>query len=112
MPQHDDLEASMAHAGIAFEKMKALRHAPTPHNYEIWFNYAGASNQLLNQCINELIASRGAVSQTELDEVYERFFSPAPMNERIDSVGTQMMGEIDNIITIIDGTLESNSRHS
>jgi diguanylate cyclase len=112
MSQHSDLEATMAHAGTAFEKMKALRHAPTPHNYEIWYNYVCASNQSLNQCINELIASRGTVSPNDLDEIYERFFSPAPMNERIDTVGSQMMGEIDNIITIIDGTLASNSRHS
>ena len=69
MPQHSDLEATMAHAGIAFEKMKALRHAPTPHNYEIWFNYACASNQSLNQCINELIASQGTVSPTDLDDI-------------------------------------------
>jgi diguanylate cyclase len=112
MSQHSDLEASMAHAGTAFEKMKALHHAPTPHNYEIWYNYACVSNQSLNQRINELIASRGALSQSDLDELHEQFFSPAPMNERIDTVGSQMMGEIDHIITMIDGTIESNSRHS
>jgi diguanylate cyclase len=111
MSQHSDLDAAMAHAGIAFEKMKALRHAPTPHNYEIWYNYACVSNQSLNQCINELIASRGTVSVTDLDDIYERFFSSAPMNDRIDSVGSQMMGEMDSIITMIDGTLASNSRH-
>jgi diguanylate cyclase len=112
MSQHADLESSIAHAGIAFEKMKALRYPPTPHNYEVWYNYACASNQSLSECINELIASRGTVSANDLDEIYERFFSSAPMNERIDSVGSQMMGEIDSIITMIDGTLASNSQHS
>jgi diguanylate cyclase len=82
--------------------MKALRHAATPHNYEIWYNYACAGNQSLNQNINELIASYGIVSQNDLDELHDRFFSPAPMNERIDSVGSQMMGEIDN------GSIEGN----
>jgi diguanylate cyclase len=112
MPHGGDHDHSMAYAGIAFEKMKALRHAATPHNYEIWYNYASAGNHSLNQCINDLIASRGTVSQNDLDELYERFFSPTLLTDKIDGFGTQVLGEINQIMTFIDGTLDSTSRHT
>jgi diguanylate cyclase len=111
MSQSRDHEYSAACASIAFEKMKALQHAPTPHNYEIWYNYAGASNRLLNQSINDLLEIRGTLSQNDLDELYEKFFSPARVTEEIDAFGRQMIGEIDHIMTLIDGTLDSTSRH-
>jgi diguanylate cyclase len=112
MPHGGDHDHSMAYAGIAFEKMKALRHAATPHNYEVWYNYASAGNQSLNQCINDLIASRGTISQSDLDVLFERFFSSTPLTDKIDGFGAQMIGEIDEIMTVIDGALDSTSRHS
>jgi diguanylate cyclase len=110
MSQGGDHEYSAACASIAFEKMKALQHAPTPHNYEIWYNYASASNRLLNQSINDFLASRGTLSQNDLDEFYEKFFSPVRVTEEIDAFGTQMIGEIDHIMTLVDGTLDSTSK--
>jgi diguanylate cyclase len=107
-----DHEHSLAFAADAFEKMKALGHAATPNNYEIWYNYASARIPALNQAINDLVAARGTVTQTDLDELFEKHFSPTRVTDQIDAFGSQMMGEIDQIITVIDGTLDSTSRHS
>jgi diguanylate cyclase len=107
-----DQDHSMAVAGIAFEKMKALRHPATPRNYEIWYNYASAANQALNAAINELFSTHGTVTEGDLDELFERFFSPTRLTDQIDCFGTQVMGEIDQIMTFIDGTLDSTSRHT
>src|ERR1700678_1834417 len=106
--EHDH---SMAFAGSAFEKMKALRHPATPHNYEIWYTYASAGNAALNQTINDIIASHGTVTQGDLDELYEKFFSPTRLTDQLDCFGNQVMCEIDQIVTIIDTTLDSSSRH-
>jgi diguanylate cyclase len=102
----------MAFASVAFEKMKDLQHAPTPHNYEVWYNYASAANQSLNQTVNDLMASTGTVSQSDLDELYEKFLSPARLSDQIDAFGTQVMGEIEQIMTFIDGTLDSTTKHT
>ncbi len=112
MADGTDLDRSLAFATAAFEKMTALRHAATPHNYEIWYNYVSASNPALNQAVNDLMASRGVVSQGELDELYDRFFSPTRLTDKIDQFGTQVIGEIDQIMTVIDGTLDSTSRNA
>ena len=116
MAGESEHEHSMAFAAAAFEKMKALGHAATPHNYEVWYNYACASNPALNQTINDLVATRGtatrgAVTQADIDELFEKYFSPTRLTDRIDGFGSQMMGEIDHIITFIDGTLDSTVRH-
>jgi diguanylate cyclase len=105
-------QRSMAFASVAFEKMKDLQHAPTPHNYEVWYNYASAAHQSLNQAVNDLIAGTGTVSQSDLDELYEKFLAPTRLSDQIDVFGTQVMGEIDEIMTFIDGTLDSTTRHT
>jgi diguanylate cyclase len=80
----------MAFASVAFEKMKDLQHTPTPHNYEVWYTYASAANQSLNQAVNDLMASTGTVSQSDLDELYEKFLSPTRLSDQIDAFGTQV----------------------
>jgi len=105
-------EHSMAVGAAAFEKMKALGHAATPHNYEVWYTYACATNPALNQTINELVATHGTATQTDIDELFEKYFSPTRLTDQIDEFGSQMKGEIDQIITFIDGTLDSTVRHS
>jgi diguanylate cyclase len=112
MPGGSEYQHCMAFASVAFEKMKDLHHAPTPHNYEIWYAYAGAANQSVNQAINDLIASTGTVTQSDLDELYERFFAPTRLTDQIDEFGSQVLGEIDQIVAVIDGTLDSTSRHN
>jgi diguanylate cyclase len=103
---------SMAFASVAFEKMKDLHHAPTPHNYEIWYNYASAAKPSLNQAVNDLITASGTVSQSELDELYEKFLSPMRLTDQMDMFGSQVIGEIDQMMTVIDGTLDSTTRHT
>jgi diguanylate cyclase len=105
-------EHSMVIAAAAFDQMKALGLAATPHNYEVWYNYANATNPSLNQTINDLVASRGSVTQTDIDELFEKYFSPSRLTDQIDVFGSQVKGEIDQIITFIDGTLDSTMRHS
>jgi diguanylate cyclase len=107
-----DHDHSMAFAGVAFEKMMALRHPATPRNYEIWYNYASAANQALNGAINELFANHGTVTESDLDELFARFFSPTCMTDQIDCFAGRVMGEIDDVVTLIDGTLDATSRHA
>jgi diguanylate cyclase len=112
MSDGSERQHSMAFAGVAFEKMKAWSHAPTPRNYEVWYNYASAANRALNQAVNDLIATQGGVSQTDLDELYEKFFSPTRLGDQVDAFSAQVTGEIDQIMALIDGTLDSTARHT
>ena len=88
-----DHERTMAFAEIALGQIRALRHGATPHNYEIWYTYATGYNQTLNQKINETLNGSGGLTETDLDEIYANYLSPFRLTERIDKVGSRVMGE-------------------
>src|SRR5690606_33430842 len=58
----EEHERTAAFAAIAMEQIKALRQAATPRNYEIWYNYATGYQPSLNQHINDILISHGALS--------------------------------------------------
>ena len=109
----DDYKRTMAFGEIAFNQMKALRQSAIPRNYEIWYAYATGYLPSLNQKINQTLKAQGKLSEADLDEIYKSFLSPdVKLSERIDSVGGQVMGEIDQVMAMIDAAAGSASSYS
>jgi diguanylate cyclase len=100
-------ERTMAFADIAFGQIKALRQPATPRNYEIWYTYATGYNPSLNAKVNETLQGNGTLSETDLEQIYETYLSPARLTERIDKVGSQVMGEIEQVMAMIDAAAGS-----
>jgi diguanylate cyclase len=101
-------ERTMAFAEIAFGQIKALRQSASPRNYyEVWYAYATGYHPALNQKINETLAQAGALSDNDLDQIYETYLSPTRLTERIDSVGSQVMDEIEQVMAMIDAAAGS-----
>jgi diguanylate cyclase len=105
--QADEHERTMAFCEIALGQIKALRQAATPRNYEIWYSYATGYLPSLNQKINETLQQSGSLSETDLEEIYEAYLSPTRLTERIDKVGSQVMGEIEQVMAMIDAAAGS-----
>jgi diguanylate cyclase len=97
----DEHERTMAFAEIAFGQIKALRQPATPRHFEIWYAYATGYNPSLNQMINETLARDGTLSETVINQVYETFVSPVRFSDRIDDVGAQVKGEIEQVMAMI-----------
>ena len=108
----DEHERTMAFCEIALGQIKALRQAATPRNYEIWYAYATGYQPSLNQKINETLQQSGGLSDTDLEEIYETYLSPSRLTERIDKVGTQVMGEIEQVMAMIDAAAGSASSYT
>jgi len=70
------------------------RSAGQPRNFEIWYHYATGYNQPLNQAINETLAKKGALSDADLDQIYGGYIAESRSGERIDSVGSRVLDEI------------------
>jgi len=87
--------------------MKALRQNATPRNYEIWYAYASGYHPALNQQINATLKAKGSISEADLVQIYEKHLSPSRLTERIDQVGVQVKGEIDQVMAMIDAALGS-----
>src|ERR1700760_4050795 len=85
----DEHERTMAFAEIALGQIKALRQPATPRNYEIWYAYATGYHPSLNQKINEHLNEKGRLTDS------------------IDKVGSQVMGEIEQVMAMIDAAAGS-----
>jgi diguanylate cyclase len=103
----EDYERTMAFADIALGQMKALRQVATPRNYEIWYAYASGYHPALNLQVNATIKAKGTISEADLAQIYENHLSPTRLTERIDLVGSQVKGEIDQVMAMIDAAVGS-----
>ena len=97
----DEHERTMAFAEIAFGQIRALRQPASPRHFEVWYNYATGYKPSLNQTINETLARCGTLSEAQIDEIYETYISAQRVADRIDRVGSQVMGEIEQVMAMI-----------
>lgn len=107
-----DFDRTFGLAESALERIKALGVAATPHNFEIWYTYATGHNTALNNAINAHMNAHGAMTKAHLEEFYLKFFSAAEIGERIDKVGIQMAGEIEQVMAMIDAAIGSADDYS
>jgi diguanylate cyclase len=95
----------MAFAEVALGQIKSLRQSAIPRNYEIWYVYATGYNPPLNKIINETLARSGKLTEADLEQIYDTYLSQIKTTERIDKVGARVIGEIDDVMTLIGEAL-------
>jgi diguanylate cyclase len=105
-------ERTMAFAEIAFGQLKALRQPATPRNYEIWYVYATGYNPSLNQTINETLARNGTLTDEDLEKVYADFISPTRITDKIDTVGSRVVDEINQVMAMMDAAVGTASNYT
>src|SRR3954462_11382125 len=101
----DDHERTIAFAEVALGQIKSLRQTAVPRNYEIWYVYATGYNSALNKIINETLARHGRLTEADLEQIYETYLSQIKTTDRIDKVGARVIGEIDDVMTLISDAL-------
>jgi diguanylate cyclase len=101
----DEQERTLAFAEVALGQIKSLRHTAVPRNYEIWYVYATGYNAPLNKIINETLARNGRLSESDLEQIYETYLSHIKTSDRIDKVGARVIGEIDDVMSLITEAL-------
>ena len=100
-----DFERTIGLAEAALERIKTLRVPASPQNFEIWYTYSSSQNAELNNAINAHLNSSGTITSKQLEEIYLRHFSAARIGERIDKVGTQIAGEIEQVMAMIEASI-------
>src|SRR5580698_4924555 len=101
----DEHERTMAFAELALGQIRSLRQTAVPRNYEIWYVYATGYNSALNKIINETLARNGKLTEADLEQIYETYLSHIKTTDRIDKVGARVIGEIDDVMTLISDAL-------
>src|SRR6202041_969688 len=59
----------------------------------------------LNKIINETLARNGKLTEADLEQIYETYLSHIKTTERIDKVGSRVIGEIDDVMKLIGDAL-------
>ena len=107
----DDCERTLAFAEIALGQIRSLRQTAIPRNYEIWYVYATGYNSSLNKIINETLARNGTLTEADLEQIYETYLSQIKATERIDKVGARVIGEIDDVMSLISDALGTSASY-
>jgi diguanylate cyclase len=107
----DEHERSMAFAEVALGQIRSLRQTAVPRNYEIWYVYATGYNPPLNKIINETLARNGKLTEADLEQIYETYLSHIKTTDRIDKVGARVIGEIDEVMTLLTDALGMSSSY-
>jgi diguanylate cyclase len=107
----DEHERTMAFAEVALGQIKSLRQTAVPRNYEIWYVYATGYNSQLNKIINETLARNGKLTEADLEQIYETYLSQIKTTDRIDKVGARVIGEIDDVMTLIGDALDMSASY-
>ena len=108
----DEHERTMTFAEIALGQIKALRQPATPRNFEVWYNYATGYNPALNQLVNETLAAKGTLSESDIEAIYSAHIAPTRYSDRLGSLNSKVMGEIDQVMSMIEAAAGSASKHT
>jgi diguanylate cyclase len=101
----DEHERTMAFAEVALGQIKSLRQTAVPRNYEIWYVYATGYNSPLNKIINETLARNGKLTEADLEQIYETYLSQIKTTDRIDKLGSRVIGEIDDVMKLVNDAI-------
>jgi len=107
----DEHERTMAFAEVALGQIRSLRQTAIPRNYEIWYVYATGYNAPLNKIINETLACSGTLTEADLEQIYETYLSHIKTTDRIDKVGARVIGEIDDMMTLLTEALGASASY-
>src|SRR5258708_34129773 len=108
----DEHERTMAFAEIALGQIKALGQPAYTRNYEVWYAYATGYNPALNQAINDTLARAGNLNNTDIDQIYDTYLSPARLTDRIDNVGGKIVDEIEQVMSMIGNAVGSATHYT
>jgi diguanylate cyclase len=102
---------TIALAEVALDQIKALRLPAEPRIFEIWYHYATGYNPALNKLINAKLERTGALTVADLDEVYNTYFTPTRVTDRIEEVNAKVVDEIGQVMAMVDAAVGSTTSY-
>jgi len=109
---NEEHERSLVFAEIALEQIRALGQVASPRNFEIWYHYATGYKPALNQSINDTLAKKGVLSEADLDHIYDTYVATSRIGERIDSLGSRVIDEVEQVLDMVNAAAGSATSYS
>ena len=106
MPAHPlDFSHTIAFADAALGHIKRLKLSADPASYEVWYSFVGGHDFALKQAINGILSRKGAVAQSEVDDLQRRYFLAGDRAHQINRIGEQLGDEVDQVVGMIEAAI-------
>ena len=102
----DEYERTIGFGEKAIVHIKTHRTSAFPRIYELWYTYVTGHNSGLNKAIDAAIERTGGITEQDIEEVYDSYLSPLRFSDRVDQVGARLMGEIDQITSMVESAVD------
>ncbi|VAW18428.1 hypothetical protein MNBD_ALPHA09-1562 [hydrothermal vent metagenome] len=104
-----DRSLDLAKRAIAHAQKHGM--APTPRNFEIWYQYVSGENGALNEDIDRRISDSDEITETAAGEIQNQFFSPSQDADNVVSLSSKISVEIEQAIAVIGAAAGTNSAY-
>jgi diguanylate cyclase len=95
----------------ATELMRAYSECASPQSYEIWFTYVSGVKPFLNEAVKNALRSGQKLTQEQIGALYDAHLAPNRLGAQAERAGTGMIGEIEEVVSMIDDALGSTTRY-
>ena len=106
-----DTERTFLIAERALELMKAYGSSAAPRSYEVWYTYVSGHKPLMNDAIKRLSAERGAISDVEIEAIYDAHLSAQRYAVEAQQTSASVIAEIDDVVEMIEFALGSTAKY-
>jgi diguanylate cyclase len=92
-----DYDRTIAIGEKAFAHIRGHRTAAYPRAYELWYTYVTGHHPALMRAINDLLRKFGRVTQSELDEIYDRFINTNRFTAEAERATVRLLSQMDTV---------------
>jgi diguanylate cyclase len=97
-----DYERTISIGEKAFAHIRGHRTAAYPRAYELWYTYVTGHHPALMRAINELLRKFGRVTQSELDDIYDRFINTNRFTAEAERATVRLLAQMDTVGDALD----------
>jgi diguanylate cyclase len=106
-----DTDRSFFIAQRALELMRTYGASADPRSYEVWYTFVSGDKPGLNEAIKAITAERGSVSESDLEAIHDQYLSHERIARTTEAASATMLGEIDQVMGMIDEALGSTAAY-
>jgi len=110
-PENVDIDRSFFIAQRAIELMKTYGSSADPRSYEVWYTYVSGHKPAMNDAIKKLTAERGSLKDADIQTLYDEHLASTRAAQDTEKASNLILGEIDQVMDMIDQALGSTSRY-
>lgn len=95
------MERAVTYAVTAFERMKALRVAPTPNNYEMWYAYVADSLPELRREIDHMLTRGTAFTPEVCESLYLRHIGALQSRDGLNDASRRLQDTMTSVASAV-----------